>query len=49
MSADLAFLEELCLGLDLATLEWLEVWIARRKASMHPEIIARKIIIRKGE
>ncbi|MCK9569464.1 hypothetical protein M0R72_11040 [Candidatus Pacearchaeota archaeon] len=47
MSADLTFLSEIVQGLDLATLEWLEIRIARQKAMMHPETIARRIIIRK--
>ena len=49
MSADLAFLEEIILGLDLSDLEWLEIRIKRRKESMHPEKIVRKTIIRKLE
>jgi len=47
MSADLSFLDELLLGLDSSTLDWLEARIKRRKASPHPEITNRKAIIRK--
>lgn len=36
-------------SLDYATLELLEVKIARRKAAMHPERVARRIIIKKIE
>jgi hypothetical protein len=49
MSADLTFLDEIVQALDRETLEWLEIRIARRKATMHPEIIVRKRIIRKNE
>ena len=49
MSADLAFLDEIILGLDISDLEWLEIRIKRRKESMNPKIIARKTIIRKLE
>ena len=49
MSADLTFLDEIIQGLDIGTLEWLEIRIARRKATMHPEIIVRRTIIRKIE
>ena len=49
MSADLAFLDEIILGLDISDLEWLEIRIKRRKESMHPEKIVRKTIIRKLE
>ena len=46
MSADLEFLDELIRGLDAATLDWLQVRIARRLASMRPEITERRAIIR---
>ena len=49
MSADLAFLDEIVLGLDLSDLEWLEIRIKRRKESMNPKTIVRKTIIRKLE
>lgn len=47
MSADLEFLDELIRGMDAATLDWLQVRIARRLASMRPEITERRAIIRK--
>ena len=49
MRADLAFLDEIILGLDICDLEWLEIRIKRSKESMNPKIIARKTIIRKIE
>lgn len=47
MSADLDFLDELIGGMDAATLDWLQTRIARRLASMRPEITERRAIIRK--
>ena len=47
MSADLDFLDELILSLDRSVLEWLQIRIARRLASMRPEITERRAIIRK--
>ena len=47
MSADLEFLDELIRGMDAATLDWLQVRIARRMAGMRPEIVERRAIIRK--
>jgi len=47
MSADLEFLDELIAGMDAATLDWLQIRIARRLACMRPEIVARRTIIRK--
>ena len=47
MSADLEFLDELIRGMDAATLDWLQVRIARRMAAMRPEIVERRAIIRK--
>jgi hypothetical protein len=47
MSADLAFLEELLLGLDTSSLEWAKTRISRILESRKPEIIVRKTIIRK--
>ncbi len=47
MSADLEFLDELIAGMDAATLDWLQIRIARRLAGMRPEIAARRTIIRK--
>ena len=47
MSADLDFLDELIGGMDAATLDWLQARIARRLASMRPEITERRAIIRK--
>jgi hypothetical protein len=49
MTADTDFLDELILGLDTATLEWLALRIERVLKARHPEITARKIIIRKIE
>lgn len=49
MSADLDFLDALLRGLDDASLEWAAIRIARILESRHPEIIARKTIIRKQE
>lgn len=49
MSADTEFLEELILGLDTATLDWLQTRITRVLASRRSEIIARKTIIRNSE
>lgn len=46
---DITFWDELIAGLSLSDLDWLAVRIQRRKASLHPEIIARKTIIRKQE
>lgn len=43
------FWDLLIAGLSLSDLEWLEIRIKRRQASMHPEKIARKTIIRKQE
>ncbi len=47
MSADLEFLDELIGGMDAATLDWLQIRIARRLANMRPEITERLAIIRK--
>ena len=47
MSADLDFLDELIGGMDAATLDWLQVRIARRLAGMRPEITERRAIIRR--
>lgn len=47
MSADLEFLDELIGGMDAATLDWLQIRIARRLASCRPEIVERRTIIRK--
>ena len=44
---DSDFWDEVLAGLSLSDLDWLEIRIRRRKESMKPEIIARKIIIRK--
>jgi hypothetical protein len=44
---DVCFWDELLQGLSAADLDWLAARIQRRKASLHPEIIARKTIIRK--
>ncbi len=46
---DITFWDSLISGLSYSDLEWLEIRIARRKKGMHPEIIARKIIIRKED
>ena len=46
MSADLEFLDELIRGMDAATLDWLQVRIAKRMAGMRPEITERRAIIR---
>ena len=43
------FWDLLLAGLNSADLDWLKIRIERRQASLHPEIIARKIIIRKEE
>ena len=45
MSADLEFLDELVAGMDAATLDWLQIRIARRLAGMRPEIVERRTII----
>lgn len=47
MRSDLDFLDELIGGMDAATLDWLQIRIARRLASMRPEITERRAIIRK--
>lgn len=47
MSADLEFLDKLIAGMDAATLDWLQIRIARRLACMRPEIVERRAIIRK--
>lgn len=47
MSADLEFLDELVAGMDAATLDWLQIRIARRLAGMRREITERRTIIRK--
>jgi hypothetical protein len=47
MSMDSSFWEALLQGLSSADLDWLAARIQARKASMHPEIIARRAIIRK--
>lgn len=47
MSADLEFLDELIGSMDTATLDWLQIRIARRLAAMRREIIERRTIIRK--
>jgi hypothetical protein len=49
MSADLDFLDALLRGLDDSALDWVVIRIGHIKESRHPEIIARKIIIRKQE
>jgi hypothetical protein len=49
MSADLDFLEELLLGLDTATLEWLKIRIGHILEARQPGIVARRIIIRKED
>lgn len=49
MHTDSSFWEELLAGLSYADLDWLQIRIERQKASLHPEIIARKTIIRKQE
>jgi hypothetical protein len=46
---DRTFWDLLIAGLNISDLEWLEIVIRRRKESLHPEIIARKTIIRKQE
>ena len=46
MSADLEFLDELIGGMGAATLDWLQARIARRLASVRPEITERRAIIR---
>jgi hypothetical protein len=43
------FWDELLAGLGYSDLEWLEIRIRRRKESLHPERVTRKIIIRKQE
>ena len=43
------FWDLLLQGLSSSDLDWLKIRIERRQASMHPEIIARKTIIRKQE
>jgi hypothetical protein len=47
MGMDVNFWDELIGGLDATDLEWLMLRIQRRRDSLHPEKIARKIIIRK--
>lgn len=47
MSADLEFLEEIFQSLSSSDIDWAIARLKRIKASMHPEIIARKTIIRK--
>ena len=47
MRSDLDFLDELIGGMDAATLDWLQIRISRRLASMRPEITERRAIIRK--
>jgi len=49
MSADLDFLDELLLGLDVASLEWAQTRIRRILESRQPGIVARRIIIRKED
>ena len=44
---DTDFWDELIAGLSAADLDWLMLRIKRRKESLHPEKVARKIIIRK--
>ena len=46
-SMDTEFWDELLQGLSASDLDWLAARIERRKAAMHHEKIARKIIIRK--
>jgi hypothetical protein len=47
MTMDTTFWDELIAGLDASDLDWLITRIRRRKASLHPEKIARKTIIKK--
>ena len=47
MSADLDFLDEIFQGLSASEIDWSIARLERIKAAMHPEKIARKIIIRK--
>jgi len=44
---DIDFWDELLQRMTISELEWLEIRIRRRKESMHPELTARKIVIRK--
>jgi len=44
---DIDFWDELIAGLSASDLDWLAARIQRRQASLHPEIIVRKTIIRK--
>jgi len=44
---DVNFWDELLQSLEYADLEWLEIRIRRRKASMHPERTAKRALIRK--
>lgn len=44
---DSDFWDEVINGLSYHDLELLKIRIIRRQSTMHPEIIARKIIIRK--
>lgn len=46
---DTTLWDELIAQCDESELDWLEICIKRRKASMHPEKIARKAIIRGDE
>lgn len=46
---DITFWDSLIAGLAYSDLEWLQIRIARRMASMHPEIVNRRIIIRKED
>jgi hypothetical protein len=49
MAIEREFWDLLIAGLGSSDLDWLKTRIERRQASLHPEIIARKTIIRKQE
>jgi hypothetical protein len=44
---DINLWDELIAGLSAPDLEWLMMRVRRRRESLHPELIARKAIIRK--
>ena len=46
---DRNFWDLLIAGLGSSDLDWLKIRIERRQASLHPEKIARRTIIRKQE
>jgi hypothetical protein len=46
---DIHFWDQLIAGLDSSDLDWLKIRIERRQASLRPEIIVRKTIIRKED